>query len=410
MRVSVVRERRDRLRRTESSPALPRAYFVPRAGQLVRVVAELRDDLCDLRGELELLRRIRRRLAAPPAPQSPPDPHPRNIDELIQILRDAQHPIVDEMVSLLDREFPDVREEVAMSVINEESEDIVQAAVDSGAVELAAVRSPADLPTADVPTAVASPGEEVVTGGPTPISASAAADDAQVEPGLTAAQTATQIEAALAEAEAALAGVIADSDATLEHGTACDAALADLPRTSADTAARETPGGASVDSCPPTRRHAPKSNTPKRPVDNGVVALSRSADAHTPERAMQAVSQIEQGVRKLSSLLGAEVDDQWRRASGALDELVQAREQAAELTSAARGSLEAILALRADAEAARNDAEAIRQEARSLRDETQRARHRAETAAAAAELAADQAARECAVASHQGATATQTYP
>ncbi len=512
MRVSVVRKRRESSRSVESTPTLPRVYFVPRGGELVRFPAELRDDLCELRSELELLRRIRRRLAAPPAPQISPSTGSRNLDELLQILQDAQHPVVEEMTELLDREFPDVREEVAMTVINEEAENIVQEAVDSGALDAAAAQRGA--------VATGSASDDAPEGSPVGAfsdeTAASIADGAEcdvvVEPGMTAAQTATKIEAALAEAEAALAQVVGISTAeraptsstpeSAELSVPMSGDVAVGPTGAAEPADTDTPsvvddavgnphesptetdpsvsassleeldealaaGTASADPSEPTASMTPASSfatpdaaetlcaseptaesaadgTPHpalNPAADGVDSESGLAEAsmldpassaatgassseppgsvdaafspdgpYAPERAVQAVAEIERGVRRLAALLSTEVNDQWQRASGTLEELVRARDEAAELATSARASLDTILRLRADVQSARDEAEIVRQEARLLREDTQRAKLRAEAAAQAAELAADQAAKERMEFHRAGANVTQTLP
>lgn len=472
VRVSVVREYREGSRAVGTTPALPRVYFVPRGGQLVRVVAELRDDLCELRSELELLRRIHRRLAAPPTPQLSASPRSRNLDELLQILRDARHAVVEEMVELLDREFPDVRGEVAMTVINEEAENIVQEAVDSGVVDAVGVLNAAtagdaangSLAGATLQAATALVGE---TSG----------SEIQVEPGMTSAETAAQIEAALAgvvgipatdradafaaagekaatpadsvvpaesDEERVVSGVNGAGDG--DHGAstsleALDAALASNGESmegglSASTTPEEIRAEAEVAQSGSDAAMNPPRDSDSNPVDAiaeskpaasvGAAAIGpsepRSGPSRqlnspsspetlfTPERAERAVAEIEQGVRKLATLLSTEVNEQWQRASGTLDQLVHAREEAVTLAASARASLDAILQLRADAQTARDDAELVRREARELREETLRAKQRAEAAAHVAEIAADQASKERVEFHRGGAMVTQTLP
>jgi hypothetical protein len=131
---------------TRLPEALPRAYLVPRGGTIVRESVRNADDLRRIRTELELLRRIRRRAATWCARGQPwPAQDARTgrfsveeRDDLRQILRDAMHPIVEDVAGLIDRASGDIRKELMMSAINEEAENIVQDAVDAGLLESAA--------------------------------------------------------------------------------------------------------------------------------------------------------------------------------------------------------------------------------------------------------------------------------
>lgn len=112
---------------------------MPRAGTLHRVTAGQRDPLLALRTELELLRCVHRHagevrgaLAQGTAGSVSQPFTDEDRSELADIVRDAGRAIVDEMIAVFDGEFPELRKEIAMSVVNEEAEKIVAEAESSG--------------------------------------------------------------------------------------------------------------------------------------------------------------------------------------------------------------------------------------------------------------------------------------
>ena len=123
-------------KQTEPKASLPATYLICRGGMPVPVTVNDLEQLRGLRTELELLRRVRRRMSAPPQVEAPASALRYSAEdrrELIRILRDAGDPIVRQALAEIDRDFPDLRKEVLMSVINEQAENIVQEAVESGA-------------------------------------------------------------------------------------------------------------------------------------------------------------------------------------------------------------------------------------------------------------------------------------
>ncbi len=62
----------------------------------------------------------------------------------MEILIDAQNPIVDEMIAQIDRDYGDLRKEILMTVVNEQAENLAQEAAESGAIEQAKKESPAE--------------------------------------------------------------------------------------------------------------------------------------------------------------------------------------------------------------------------------------------------------------------------
>ena len=124
--------------------------------------------------------------------------------------------------------------------------------------------------------------------------------------------------------------------------------------------------------------------------------------AFTPEAAEQAVADIEQGLRKLTQLLNTQVNDQWRHASDALQEIMQQRDELSTRQQQVDEVLAELARIKEEASIARDDAELARREAKLFREDTLRAKERADTSAAAAELAANQARQEAEHATNPG--------
>jgi len=116
----------------------PRHYSIPRDGRVTSIVVNNRHDLRRLRTELEILRRARRHVVfrCTPIGQAPVGMYnDADHEELETILHDAEHPLVEEMIDHIDRAFPNTRKEIMMSVVNDEAQNIVQEAVEMGAIE-----------------------------------------------------------------------------------------------------------------------------------------------------------------------------------------------------------------------------------------------------------------------------------
>ncbi len=149
---------------------LPETYFVPRDGAFLRVTAFDPNQLRRLRTELELLRRIRRRVRTcdtRPAADLVNRYTDADRAELSRIVRDASHPAVQEMIDLFDREFPEIRKDIMMSVVNDESENIVQEAAEAGVInaDSAVDLNPGSTPPAiNDDTVASSPSENPVAG------------------------------------------------------------------------------------------------------------------------------------------------------------------------------------------------------------------------------------------------------
>ena len=124
--------------------SFPRYYLVPRDGQLQQVACHNRDEVARLRTELELLRGIdrtaRMRVVIKPVSSASTEGVSALVTdadrrELATILGDARNPAVCASIEFIDQKFADVKEEMMMSVVNDEAEKIVQEAVAAGAAE-----------------------------------------------------------------------------------------------------------------------------------------------------------------------------------------------------------------------------------------------------------------------------------
>lgn len=413
--------------------SLPRSYTVPRGTKLVEVTACDWDQLRRVRTELELLRRIRRFVlrgvaASVRVDRAASDQYsPAAREELALILCDACHPVVDETIACIDRQFGQLRREIVMSAINVEAQNIVQEAVKSGAIDPGSMKP--DAPNPD---------DESLDG----------ADAANIHEALA------EAEAALAEAAA---GLTAESLPTPQQPNECSpntdafpapVAVKEGPReTDGAEASRSEPEALSecqpvepTDSAdPPHDGDAPhdrSAGVPNEPpsevaasdasieTPEDTTEIPAPTDAHnaavdsqptsennnetfdaafTPERAERAVEEIERGIRKLASVLSTEVSEKWTHVNTALQEAAQTGTRIEEAYARAVQALSDLNRLKDEAQIARREADVARREAKLFREDAKRAKQRAETSAAAAELSADQATRDA-----HAAAATRT--
>lgn len=317
------------------TPAFPRTYSVPRDGHIVEVCVEDRDELRELRTEMELLRRIDRRtapsqLSAVPLSEGKYTSEDRR--ELAKILGDARNSAVKACAAIVDQEFDDLRKEILMSVVNEQAEKIAHEIAESGAADILGEQPPS-------------------------------------------------VEDALNAAEAELAKIAALADAGSHEATKPPSHEADdsesrQVETVVPTAAEPVfpsiaPQGLESISSQPIESE-PARNTP--PTANTSL---------TPERAEQVVCEIEAGIRKLASILSTEVNDQWKKAESAFHDVLDLRGQAQQAYQNTSAMLAQIAHLKEEMEIARDDAEVARREAKLLRDDARRSKELAEAAAAA---------------------------
>ncbi len=437
--------------------ALPATFAVPRDGELVRVTIGIPDELRVLRTELELLDRIDRQvrfLLAARREKSGNRYGTEDRRELARILEDAGRDEVRRAIAAIDQKFTDARKGIAMTVVNDEADKIVREALDSGAVDGTSPGEPADtetvLPDA-VENALASAESELAQVAATDTSPDTAPIDPQpdgvdmpaepdpiaeaiagveqpestaVEPNTTAEanggeyfepgaldtspvnETPGESHAAPddeADAIAAMAAAIETVDGELSGAPA--QATADAPTAAPEAVgpsdAKPEASQATAPSAPPANdgtpleAPGPTGSTPAvAPATPPPSPAPRADTGYSPERAVAAVSEIENGIRMLSDLLGSEVNQQWTLARDAMEDIVKAQTEVHEVLEQARGVLSDISRVKAEAEVARAEADVARQEAKLIREDAGRAKERAETSAKAAELAADQAARD----------------
>lgn len=317
------------------TPAFPRNYSVPRDGHVVEVRVENRDELRELRTEVELLRRIDRRtvpdrLSAVPLSEGKYTSEDRR--ELAKILGDAQNPAVKACAAIVDQEFDDLRKEILMSVVNEQAEKIAHEIAESGAADILGEQPPS------------------------------------VEDALNAA------EAELAKI-AALTNVSSD-EATLRQ---CDEGNEVVPRQDmAVSPVVDEPAVAAF--ADPSFGSIGSQSIESEPIQKAQPTANSSI---TPERAEQVVCEIEAGIRKLASILSTEVNDQWKKAESAFHDVLNLRGQAQKAYQNTSAMLAQIAHLKEEMEIARDDAEVARREAKLLRDDARRSKELAEAAAAA---------------------------
>jgi hypothetical protein len=225
----------------------------------------------------------------------------------------------------------DIREEIVMSVAQEEVETIVRVAAECDA-PLAAEDSGTDTPVGVLPPA---------------------------------------IEEALAEVEAELAKAVG--------GRPADGIEARTPTLS-------TPAYGGHAGC------VPKLAPVETPTTNHAVATPGvSADTARADGTTAASRDSETGIGKLAGFLSTEIHEQWRRAHSAFDQTVATRAKADQASREACTMLKQISRLEEQARLASDHAAEARREAELLRDGARRAKLRADASATAAELAADQA-------------------
>lgn len=376
---------------------MPQVYFVPRDGSVARAVVQTRDELYDLRTELEILRRVRRAMAGNGS-SSPTDQRQAALrsvrviekkysaedrHDLSTILKDATHPIVDEMIALVDDENDRIRKEIMMSVINEEAERIVHEAAESGVLDPS---NPAPEESAD------RSGEGSLDGALAEAEAELAA-----AVGLTESVTTPDDPLADEEHNAALPtpaeATSAHPDETVLDDAVDEETGSEPPPSDRPEPVDTHPSTPFVDEAPQSGNDEPQSASPtdeERSTPSGRTNADFDAD-YTPQRAERAVVEIEQGIRKLATLLSTEVNEQWKHAQEAFAEVAETRGKMVDADRQARGALDAILRLREEAQIARDDANVARREAKLLREDAKRAKERADASATAAELSADQA-------------------
>ncbi len=403
-------------------PNVDKTFFLPRGGAPQPVTVKDRESLRLLRTELELLRRIARRTSRAAAGSAEPRISQWERDELAAILADATHPIVEEMTALIDAEFADLRQEILMAAVNEQAENIVQDIVHAGLVAPGAASSP-----------------PVATDDPMPNALDVAVADppgAPVTTDAVAADDAAGVEAALAVAEAELAKLVGTDDSVPPGDDALDHAApepmafaveADAPATdgAAPTPVEEAAAESATDAdatfaadaadvaglktasaeAPPSASAADDvddqiaaalaasqpgvlevvetnmnefASTAEPVVDDGVITRGTSFEEFSPQRAEQAVAEIERGVRKLADILSGEVSDQWKQARVAFDEIMAKRGELFTACAKAEALAQQLDRLKIEAEIARDEADIARREAKLARDDAKLAQQRAE--------------------------------
>lgn len=413
--------------RKRAKDPFPVTYSVPRHGKVVAVKVRNRRLLRKLRTELELLRQVRHRtrLHQRARPQETQNLFSETDHrELQQIVRDATHPIVEQVIASIDRDFIGIREEIMMSVVNEEAETIARDALEAGAVdspgvvegsdiadstasvvdealdaveaELAqvvgladetdevtpAIDDPDQAPeSAEMPEDAALPEIDATDEAEVPVETPDTPADAEIDPANTAG-----IDDAAGTPDAPEPPGIGDTAESVEQGDP-DAPAAPDDRADPPTAEQIPPAEDPAAGTEPTTEtgHA---------VEEVCETPAHSYAPYAPERAELAVTDIQNGIRKLADLLSSEVNDQWQCAKNAAADIVATRVQIDEGHRAVQAILDQTARIRDEAAIARSEADVARREAKLFREDARRAKERADASAAAAELAANQAVQE----------------
>lgn len=140
-----------------AEPFASRSFLVPRGGELVPVTVSAPDEVRSLRTELELLRQIAYRIRhirdATTIAREIDDAlthenaarirfSDEEIADLRTIIEDAEKPEVEQTIGEVDQLFSVIREELVMSIINQEADAITKDAVASGAIAPAGQPAP----------------------------------------------------------------------------------------------------------------------------------------------------------------------------------------------------------------------------------------------------------------------------
>lgn len=286
---------------------------MPRDGTLVRVTPCDADELRIVRTELELLRRIGRKATrSQRAPQQPGAMSFADVerDDLRRIIADADHPALEEMIALFDKEFPETKKEIIMSAVNEESENIVQDAVESGAMKDAAAPEASAEPDTTAAIAIDAPIEDA-TNSATPSAKKQQVETTQPDPVEPPADASPDLDMppdldeALAAAEAALAdvvGMVSEDAASSDQPVAdCDAGAAssdiESKQTNQGEPTTKEPGNADNSDTPvKTESCADEGAAPEvdaaPPACNGDVAGATEPDTTEDANPLQSAAEV----------------------------------------------------------------------------------------------------------------------
>ncbi len=437
----------------------PRHYSIPRDGQVTSIVVNNVHDLRRLRTELEILRRARRQVVfrCTPIGQAPDGMYSDDDQkELINILHDAEHPLVEEMIDHIDRAFPNTRKEIMMSVVNDEAQNIVQEAVEVGAIEEsqqptaatneAAADAAIDMlaeaeaklsalvedsnPDAEVETDSATPDVDAEANPANEISSDDAAKAEAAEPVLedeaqTSDEAVTEDSQAVDDMENAVEAIteapvsepavespVDEADnAQMNNDDAADntandaPAIDQAPEPTLDEQPEAQPEVTAADAVASTdnettieteaddsqaQEMSPEECVTGNSADEFVSETSPAEEAvmnasipdvapsdYGPERAQQAVEEIETGIRKLANVLNTQVKEQWTQASDALGDIVEKRTQLEQKLFDAKDMLEKLDRSRKEADISRDAADVARREAELFRDDLRKLRDEA---------------------------------
>lgn len=382
-------------------------YLVPRNGTLESVNVGDHDDLRRMRTELEILRRVARSVQSLRLTKPLESGERFEIRlELFNALSDATNPVVEEVVDLIDKQDPDLRKELFMSVVNEEAENIIQEAIENGVATPADASSPGVTPAteeAETPAIEDQAPEDIAA----PASAASTPEDVPVEEALAQAQEELNkaVESARCDDdEAPEEGKVRNEDAeSLPESTeqpsidvTTNTDLEDTVVDNLDEINKAADIEAELDACLTEEIDKTTSGinevadlcarelVEEPAIDKAPVGDEPVCEEYTADKASAAVEEIERGIRKLADVLNNDVSTQWKQAQDAFGEVMEARTKAGTLHQEATKMAREIARLKEEIEIARDDADVARRETKLMREDALQAKHRAEDLAEAA--------------------------
>lgn len=350
------------------------------------------------------------------------------------------------MAVIIDDEYGAVRKDIMMSVVNQEADQIAQDVVDSQ-VKKPVDQTPAQPKPAVVNDATDSVSEALAvaeaelsvalgqstnpaqqtnaasepTDGvqqentpadpPTPSAANETPTPSAVEvtPPVLPNDEETAPQATIDQPTSAASEPTVDKTVTPNNEVADvqQASTTDVgvpPKT--EEAVKETPTPEIVNEAP-TENETPQVTATvakNQPVENAALVpppveslkddAGQSSELRTPDRAEEAVAEIEKGIRKISGILSGEVQAQWDRAKHAFDDIAGTQKGLDDAGQKAEELLKEIAQFHDESKKAHDEMESMMRDARQYREDAKQAKRRADNSADAAENSADQASQE----------------
>ena len=340
-------------------PSLPRDYTVVRKGQPCQVTVQDTEHLIRLRSELDLVARAAAETGlevAAALAERADRLGDENIRELQQIIEHAHNPINVTAAAQIDADFPSLREQMEVDVIEREARQIrVDIAHHAGGGSAEA----------------ASDGETAAKTSP---------DDANSEP--RALDAPSEIDAQLTDLE----GTLEDMDTAQDVECALEEMETAFEELATDVVGKSaSPPGATTSEGPAAARHTAYQPVPVDPmcvtrVEKFDLPQGTKATADSPETTPidpadsgGLVDEIEASFNHLGQFFVLHANRLWREARQKLEEAAQFAEQARAAQDQAQAMLADVEAWRAKAAEAAETAQVHCREAADCRNEARRA-------------------------------------